>query len=455
MIPDPDIVAPELSFRVPADGEKNVSTRTAIRAVFSEPVKFGATPPVLSANGAPIPSNASLSSDATAMTIVPSEEVPLPAAMSVDFAGVTDLRGNALIRPPWNWTVPLWLPVGAPLDSGTFKFPSIAAGPGEGANVLSANARDADGLYDLVLHRIGAPTSTWSPTRTLAVMQSMRVDTLVDNDGVLVTAFLSSDNKVRVLRNGEEWPEGSRFASVSNAGFALGLDPDGMLFLAYDMPRGDEGGTDVNVVTLPRGAQNWVPMRLVKTPPEEKSSHLLSLTLDKRGTPYVAYLDASPSELAHVRVWTTSEAWVPLGSPLNGEGEEVKHVSIATDDAANVFALVNFAERVLPRHRVQILRLEGAKWIECGPKIAQEDLDNPAFFARMQNGHVFASLGLDPNFEFLDVTRNGWTRIPPPTLAPEGKRVSGAMGGIDPQGVPFIAWTDFESGRLQLGRLNR
>ncbi|WP_394844260.1 Ig-like domain-containing protein [Pendulispora brunnea] len=449
VIPDPDTILPRVLSLSPSDGEINVSVRTPIQVVFSEAVKLGTTPLTLLANGIPVATSISLSADGTTLTVTPTANIPLPTNMSVNFKDITDLRGNALIRPPWSWTSPLWLPIGTPLDTGGFKLPVIAAGPGEVVTVLSVKNNDSAGYLDLVRNQIAGPTSTWMGRGSLGPTEAGRGAAVVDKDGAFVNAYLAKGNHIAVMRDGVRYPNVPDFPIASTGGVALAVDEHGILFLACDIVWPD-GSRHVAATALSRGSEDWTSLGAATV--LENDVHLSSLTLDQKGTPYLAYLDSSNN--ARVRVWRNG-SWLPLGSPLNIESEQVTDLAIALDSSANVYALVSFADRFLPRYRVQILRFDGTSWIACGPEISEDKLDGVIFFARMGNDHIFAYFGTSPNVEVLDVTRNGWTRIPPPAMARLSARLSGGMGAIDPEGVPVIAWEHSTSGELQVVRLNR
>jgi len=454
-ISNPDQVPPQVVFRTPGDGEEQVSMRTPIRAVFSEPVKFGATPTTLWADGVAIPTTLSLSDDATILTISTGSEIPLPAKLSVNLGDITDLQGNPLVRPPWSWTAPLWL-MTDPIDNdGGFRLPVIAGGPAERINVALGQADTGSGtpISMQAVERPGGPP--WTPVAaSVASGQTNQPQLLVDKEGALVIAYFATDGLLHVKRfTAGTWR--NLDASLHVEAFynvALKMDSEGIFFLAYDTGT----ATDSNVVvqTLSRDDAHWRLLgTTVNDASTEKGVRLQSLTLDKNGTPYVAY--GTEANVGSVRAWSKN-AWTLVGGPLNGPDEQVgvESIQITTDDASRLFALVSFSNLYLSRYRTQILRFDGVNWTNYGPELAHVSVSIPFFLAPTRSGHLFAYLGFEDQLHMFDLTDTGWVTIPSPAVLPSpGSRLAGGAGSIDPEGVPVIGWSDDDG--IKVARLNR
>ncbi|WXA93658.1 Ig-like domain-containing protein [Pendulispora brunnea] len=434
-----------------------MSARAPIRVTFSEAVKFGTKPVTLSANGVEIPIACTLSADAKVMSISPTSEIPLPTKLSVDFGDISDLRGNALIRPTWSWSVPQWLQFGNSFPSQGGDNIRLSAGPSEQVNVTVLYSNDNGPLPSQVFS-IGQPSGSWqrlpgSPGRTTHTPA-----VVVDKDGALVVATVdeSTWNLVVQRYRSQEWEQiGGPFPVAATEGFSLAVDAGGILFLAYDAPTSSDG-SNVVVKALARGeTNNWTPLRAsVNDISTTTSVRLESLALDSRGTPYVAYRverteNGRTTLDGFVRSWSAGQ-WRAVGNALNASDEEVRSIKVTADATNTPFVAVQLDNIFLSRSQLLIRRFDGSAWTNCGPEIGERG--KSLLFSPMRGGHLFAYIAVDDAFRTFDVTATGWTQQPSPSLMPDlGPEPSAA---IDPAGIPIIGWNDTAS-NIHVVRLNR
>ncbi len=128
-----DRTPPHVSSRAPASSDAQVSARASLEATLSEPVRPASISPdnveVLAHGNTRIEASVSLSADGTTLTITPTTPLPAPSTVLVKLGTgsqpIQDLAGNVLqSTTEWQFTVPVWLPVGGALSARTGSTPA-------------------------------------------------------------------------------------------------------------------------------------------------------------------------------------------------------------------------------------------------------------------------------------------------------------------------------------------
>ncbi|WP_394840421.1 Ig-like domain-containing protein [Pendulispora rubella] len=461
---DLDVIPPEILSQTPLHRDPEVSVHQPIEVKFSERVRLSdSAPATLFANtgetDVPVPTTVRLSPDGTVLTIEPTAPLAAPAAYSVRFGDIRDEAGNGLVAAPWEWKAPLWLRVGQPLeDAGDISSSMIVAGPGEQVTVgstVTVNFPD----QRLLVHTLQQSNGKWSLLDNRLKIDSRNAPSLFLDKELGLTALISDQENHVVL---DQWLDtkwqkyGPGYSVDLLTAPSVKQTKDGERFVAYTAPRPEpESGTDIVVVHGSDSSRLGGP---VNGDDEVVTSvGLISLAMDRQGTPYVAY--SADSFSGRLRYWSQGR-WALLAPTVTSPGDNTTIRQITVDDAGTPFVLVDISEGA-PKHehRSQIRRFDGDRWINCGERLEMEDRTVPAYFGPALDGHIFAAMTVrnysaevPDKFLTLDVTRDGWTAIAPPVdaLPRFSTRVSGTVDG---RGAPILAW--YEGSVVHLRRLNR
>ncbi|WXA89799.1 Ig-like domain-containing protein [Pendulispora rubella] len=425
--------------------------RAPIRVTFSEPVVLGDKPVQLTVEGKSVPVTVDYEEATYTMTIKPSQPLAGPARASVDFGDIRDYESNPLVRPPWNWTMDRWLPVGELLEEPDGRSPVIAAGPGDGVALAFApvptspapRARTVDPRHGI-----------WREYRDIDETPARDPLTLfISEKGRPTMVFVTEINEVVIV----EWRDkfswyptmgGDDFITVDQGSAFAARASDNVYFAAFDTPNAD-GGSHIVVKAQRDGDQRTVG-EAVNDPTTEKDARLQSLALERAGNPYVSYRTTAGD--GRVRAWT-KDRWLPVGSEVNPFDENAEVTQVSVDDAGMPYALVQLSNRHLPRQRTVVVKFDGSRWVECGPPLSTNKVER-AFFAPTRDDRVLAYLyswmpGRGSHHLF-EVSSTGWVEIPFPEPSAEGP----GNATVDPNGNPVVTWRD-NSRKVHVARLNR
>ena len=458
---DPDVSPPEIVSQMPLHRDPEVSVHQPIEVKFSERVRLSDSVPVtLFANtgesDVPVPATVRLSPDATVVTIEPNAPLSAPAAYSVKLGDIRDEAGNAFVSMEWRWNAPRWLRVGQPLeDAGEISRSMIVAGPGEQVTVGSTVTVNPS-TQRLLLHTIEHSKDKWAMVDNRLTIDSRIPPSLLLDKELGLSALISDRENHIVLDQwlDMKWQEHSLDTLPIFDGALVTKAKNGERFLAYtgDVPDGDFA-RDIFV----SHGSNWSQLGGSVNGDDGNALTLISLSLDRQGTPYVAY--STSSDAGRLRYWS-HDSWALLAPSTTAPGDGTTILQMTVDDGGTPFALVNLyngpPEASEP---LQIRRFDGDRWIDCGARLVMSDSPVLGYFGPALDGHIFAAVigrnthaEVPDKFLTFDVTRDGWTAIPPPveTLPWQSTTVSGT---VDPSGAPILAWN--EGSVVHLRRLNR
>ncbi|WP_394850734.1 Ig-like domain-containing protein [Pendulispora brunnea] len=456
---DLDVIPPQIVSQSPLHRDAEVSVHQPIEVKFSERVRLSDSAPVrLFANtgetDVPVPATVRLSRDGTVVTIEPTAPLSAPADYSVKFGDIRDEAGNALVSMGWTWKAPLWLRVGQPLeDAGDLSSLMIVAGPDEQVTVgstVTVNVPD----QRLLIHAIRRSNDRWTLLDNRLKIDSRIVPSLFWDKELGLSALISDRENHIALEQwlDTKWQEHSLNHSTSDVVDALiGNSKDGERFLAHHVFHMD-AGTEIFV----SHGSNWSRLGGPANGEDIIQGRLISLFLDRQGTPYVVY--PTSSDPGRLRYWSQG-SWILRAPPVTSPGDKALLLRITIDDGGTPFALVAISEGPsVYDQRFQIRRFDGNHWIDCGAPLPMPGSSRLQYFGQALDGHTFAVLTTQsPGTEIpdkvltFDVTQNGWTAIAPPvdTL----RQYTRIFATIDDRGAPILAWS--EGSVVHLRRLNR
>ncbi|WP_394830848.1 Ig-like domain-containing protein [Pendulispora rubella] len=453
-IPDPDTVPPTVVSRTPNDGADAVSVRAPIQVKFSEPVKLGAKPVTLVIGNQELATTATLSADATTMTISPNSPIVTPAQVKVALEDISDIRGNRLVSNAlWTWTAPLWLAVGDTVRGNGYQSTTIAVGPGDRVSAASFYNNNADPPR-VIVHSIEGNNGKWAALADpFDVDDRLPPKLAVDRDGTTVMAFgPKSTEKLGLIRrwSGAQWDAmGTEFGPTApdSVRFGLAAGSNGKLFAAHQVPD-TNSNSHVAVRTFEGGG--WI--LLGDTVDGGDGGYLTSMTLDKNGIPYVAYRSGSATSLeAHVRTWSGS-SWKPVGSSP-GKNTSTSF-DLAFNDAGTLFALITSAES--RRSSSRLFRFDGTNWQAVGAPLSTGECSylscGSSCLSSGTDGHVVAFTQLEgASPRAFEATKDGWTPLDLPPGNSRGVQACSA----DSRGTVVVGEIAADGSRINVHRLNR
>lgn len=460
--------------QTPPPGAQNIFIGDPAEVVFSEPVRvsgIGDGGARLSDSvGLPIEVKVVLSPDGTTLTLVPSENIELPATLIATLdPQITDLAGNSVELPwqVWTWEVPEFQNADSLSVSG--KRPLLAFDP-QGDLLVSWLECAAALECELQVRR--GQGGALEPLDGVPSEGTVRDHALtVDSRGRLLLAWrqeMAWGGRMVVARWDGAWERLGADSIVPDDIFDLGLaiavDGEDRPVVVWQQRRPGDG---VHVLHAKRwNGFDWNPLGFELNIDPGQNARDPALAIDPGGEPVVVWQESTPDSLSSIRVsrWY-SGAWRPLGGPLNANPSPSaasygSSVAIAIDPDGGVIVAWHEDSPSGLVDDIHVARWDGLSWrsfpsvddtddSSLHPSLALDALGNPVVaweeisgitsklrVARWR-GDAWERLGDDLN---LDSTLSAFN----PAVA------------IDPAGRPHIVWKEGGSrpGAIYLKRHN-
>jgi hypothetical protein len=378
-----DRTAPTVVSRTVLQHDGGAKLSAPIKVGFSEPMDAASITTqaiAFAADGASVPITTVLGADGKTATITINNRsaLTLPARFEGTFAaGMTDLAGNALVRPatPWTWFAPAVFIY--PLSANTpFTVPALAIGPDLEPSVAYAGSPPGQTTgYVLNVHTTrGSQGWIQLPRPTTREFSSeIRPNIIVDDHGYPIVTWQEDGDLKVAFWDGQAWTtplpplDGDDNPSTPVLkGTRLALGPGGELFVAWGEDVGS--GTDIFVARATAGAWDK-SFGSLGLPILVGATNLADLAVDDDGAVRVAWggLD-NPGGIStwQGHKWVTS---TPPGALLR--------VSAMRDETGASLA-------VQARPALTVVRLVGNAWQD-------------AFSALPVEAFAYSSLGVGPD----------------------------------------------------------
>jgi hypothetical protein len=324
-----DRTRPRLLSESPLTGAQTVSVHQPIQAGFSEPLDpatVNAESVTLLSGTGVVAAEVVLAPEGTSLTLRPASPLTADTTLRVSLGStVADLAGNAVQALPrdWEWTVPGYLPLGAPLS----------ASPGENPDARSPS---------LQIDGSGQPVVAWL-------------------DGTSLEPY-----GIRARRwTGDGWEQlgGVLTASSGNRSgsfCSLEVDGDGRLFVAWD-ELSSSGATSLRVRRW--NGTTWDAVGAPVVPLLQQAvADLIVFRANGQGQLALAFRESSPSS-QQVTVWRwNGSAWGVLGGALKVNSTwSIAAVRLGID-AAGTPTVVWSEQEVSGNHASYMRRWNGSVW---------------------------------------------------------------------------------------------
>lgn len=398
-----DRTAPQISMRSPAAGATEVLFADPMEIVFSEAIAPASVAGsiTLSRSGNPIASATVLADSRTvAISLSDRRNIVLPAEITVSVnPTIADLAGNQLgATASWSWSAPVWVK----LQMLAGQRPELAIGPDDRLVVLNAVEQGAIGSNDFVLQLARlAPTRRWDTTAPS--------------------------------------PQGPRPMSWVSSTAALTIGADGLPVVAWSEAQGNMPGT-VHVAKWSGSAWDSSYGQLDAVAGSGTSAGLPSLGVSPSGDLFVAWAETNPTastvfaarwqgtswDLVYGNVGVIGAASPALTFGLDGRPVLAYGISL-NDNGVSRWTGSNWS--TLPTYR---------NYAES-PTLAVDATGRPAVISRSgQSADQYLRL------YFWSQSANAWVEETFPAV-PTGLEPGDAQLIIPSDGLPVIAWTEFDT----------
>jgi Bacterial Ig-like domain len=469
---DKDTTPPTIVSLTPANGSKDVPSKTPAVVVFSEAIKADtvtdSSVKVSAKDGSVLDKTLELSSDGKTLTIIPFNAIEPPNTLTIGLeATITDLAGNTLQTSPWSFEIPFWLTLSNALDvtPDNFAFqPSIA---------VSANGNLAVAWYeqDPVTNQTRVYVKEWNGTtwqqlgdalNTTSTNSASNPSLVVDSQNRPSVAFqendsVTGDSSVYVKRwNGSTWiTVGAAVAtgSAEHPSLAIGKD---VLGVAYTNINGTNQAVYFKLLNGVVWEQLGTELNDVKT----QNADYPSLALyESQGlgelVPFIAFQEFDgTSNNIYVKQWSEmAKDWLKLDDELDvAVAKEAQHPSLRLNGN---FPTVAWQEEGSTNKDIYVKEFNGSTWDALGNDDFKTQDSSEAFIATHRDGFSAPALvwrGSDGNGQnvyakVFDETSSGWSPLPPTGLEPFNTPSKAAehpemtFGGFD----VYVAFAEFDS----------
>jgi hypothetical protein len=327
-----DRTPPRAIAFIPAPESPSVWQRAPISVRFSEPLLRSSVTVdsirITDMNDDVVGTSAALDTEGTTLTIASAPPVVVPNLLTGTLlAGMTDRAGNPLIVSEWTWTLPDWVPLGAPFaaaEGGSAFLPTIRLDSSE-QPVVAWMEFDASGSSAVHVSRWDENQSAWilferSPPALRAFFPAMVLD---DSDRP-VLAWSQQDTSLppHATIHVERW-NGTGFEAL---GSDLGLNAIEMPSIALDgtailvaWSDASTGTAERNIFVSRFDGATWEPEGPPLSAVAGIKSHAAtpSLVTAARGVQIVAWSERQSSgNDIYVANWNGID-WQPMGGALS------------------------------------------------------------------------------------------------------------------------------------------
>jgi hypothetical protein len=469
-----DRTPPMPMVQTPAPGASNIFIGDPAEVVFSEPVMVtGVGEGVARLRdgiGLPIAVNVALSDDGTTLTLLASENIPLPATLTATLdPQITDLAGNSVTLPwqIWTWEVPEFQRAANLSESG--DRPRITFDPQGRLVAAWLDCPEVTGCGLQLWRGVG---SALQPLGSVPVTGAVLGYTLaVDGQGRPLLAWREETgwgHQLVVARWDDVWErlgEAGRLpADFGDLGLDLAVDGEDRPVVVWQQRRQGDG---VHVLYAKRwNGFDWTRLGWELNVDIGQHARDPALTIDAGGAPVVVWQESSPDALSSIRVsrWF-SGAWRPLGGVLNANPSP----TAASYGAGVDIALAPDGDLVIAWQEdspkglvddIQVARWDGLVWRNYPSVDGTDDSSlHPALALDGTGAPIVAWEEIGGITSMLRVARwNGsdWERLGGDLNLDPGRSAFAPSVALDADGRPHIAWKEGGSrpGTILLKRQN-
>ena len=469
-----DRTPPTPMVQTPPPGAHNIFIGDPAEVVFSEPVlvsSIGDGGARLSDGiGLPIAVNVKLSADGTTLTLLPSENIELPATLTATLdPQITDLAGNSVELPwqVWTWEVPEFQDADSLSQSG--NRPDLAF-DSQGHLViawLECSAGSGCGLQ--VRRGLGG---------ALDPLGSVPIDGIVldhalaiDGQGRPLLAWREDvlwGHHIVVARWDGTWERLGTSSivpvDIGELGLDLAVDHEDRPVVAWQQRRDGDG---VHVLYTKRwNGFGWTQLGFELNVDLGQNARDPALAIDGSGEPVVVWQESTPDLLSSIRVsrWFGG-AWRPLGGLLNANPSP----EAASYGGSVAIAIAPDGDVVVAWHEdspsgivddIQLGRWDGLSWRSYPSVDGTDDSSlHPALALDVDGNPIVAWEEISGITSKLRVARwsgDAWERLGDDLNLDSGLSAFTPAVALDGEGRPHIAWKEGGSrpGSIYLKRHN-
>jgi hypothetical protein len=377
-----DTTAPTLVSQTPTPNAEGVATNPSISATFSEAMSASSVTTesvkVVDDSGTSLERTATLNNETLTVQLTTPPNVP--AKLTLELNGLTDVAGNPLEPTSWSWFVPasaygdpVFLGEPSAITDARLEERPAQIASDENGNIAVVWLNGGNLLVKTwngtTWQQLGGPFDAPQPIYGLSIKLSNGQPVVAYQEGRKLSDDQPNPNGNIIV---QRWT-GSQWESLGNVGVlerdtaapSLAVAEDGTVIVAYF----EFDGFSSNVIVKRWDGATWQSLGEALDSDLSSNAVFPSLALDPEGNPVVAWYEDRAEDLArniYVKRWNGT-VWEQLGTSLNNnERERADTLSLAIGGNGQPVVAFSEFDQEVGSNNVYVKRWTGITWEQLG-----------------------------------------------------------------------------------------